>query len=105
MNYVAIIFETNGKIAEARPFSLPTTHHSTLEAYANHIGYSVKVTDTVYNRGNYSGTEGRALVILGPVNSFEAAQSMACSIHGAAIAVDTAKYLLNLTAALDRGIM
>ena len=97
MNYVAIIFDTTGKIVEARPFALPDGNRTTLKEYAAYVGYDIRITDTVYRGGNFAGTRDRALVIMGPVNAYEAAQAMACSIHGAAITVDTAKYLLEAT--------
>lgn len=99
MNYVIVIFDTTGKIVEAKPIAIDGHGQRTdLATYMRYVGYEPTIVATVYKGGSYQGCIGKAAAIMGPLVSYEDAQLRACAIHGAAMAVDASLHLLRLTA-------
>ena len=91
MNYVAIIFDGEGRTIDARTLPIGKTDKA---EYARHIGYDKQLTETVYRGGNFQGCIGNALVYAGPFDSPSAAARHANVIKAAALAIENARVIL-----------
>lgn len=88
MNYVATIFDGEGRIIDAK---LP---NKALGDYAKHIGFTEKLSETVYRGGNFQGCIGNALVFTGPFDSPAVAARHANVVKAAALAIENARLIL-----------
>lgn len=91
MHYVAITFDANGLITEAKS----TSKGPMIQASGD--GYQRRLSKTVFGGGvgKYAGaTEGKGQSYLGPFTKESEADDIAATIHSAILAIDNARVII-----------
>ena len=97
MNYVFILFDSNGKVTDIRTFT-PDAVNDTVKHYAKYIGLDVVVSEAVYRgSGAYANMRGVVAVVLGPYADEDQMFSLASIAKAIALNVDTALSLSRAT--------